>query len=102
VVGGTPTGVGFSDMAVSSNHAYALRADGSIAAWGLDQYGSVFNTPTGTGFTALAAESGYGLALGPAQPAVPEPSLLALAGMGVVALCGRHLHRRAVEQSALR
>ncbi|MFM8584744.1 MAG: PEP-CTERM sorting domain-containing protein, partial [Planctomycetaceae bacterium] len=95
VVSGAPTGGGFTDIAVGSNHAYALRADGSLVAWGLDFIGSVSNTPSGTGFTAIAAESGYGLAIGPAQPAVPEPSTLVLAGLGAVAVLRRRLCRRA-------
>jgi MYXO-CTERM domain-containing protein len=42
---------------------YALRTDGSIAAWGFDGYGEVTGAPTGTGFTAIAAGIDNGFAL---------------------------------------
>jgi len=53
--------------------AYALRANGTIVAWGTDNFGEVSNTPTGGGFTFIAAgyKNGYALS---SSPAVPEPT----------------------------
>jgi hypothetical protein len=59
-IGDTPTGINFTAVAASSSHSLALKADGSLVAWGSD-YSSV--APVGTGFSAVVAGGAYGLAL---------------------------------------
>ncbi|MFP6563122.1 MAG: hypothetical protein VCC68_01420, partial [Myxococcota bacterium] len=59
----TPTGSGFTAIALAPFWSLALRDDGSIEAWGLDDYSQVTNTPTGTGYTAIAAGNKHNLAL---------------------------------------
>lgn len=59
----TPTGTGFQAIAGGSDNGYALRSDGSIAAWGSNSNGQVSNAPTGTGFTAIAGGYVNGYAL---------------------------------------
>ncbi|MFN6106731.1 MAG: PKD domain-containing protein, partial [Planctomycetaceae bacterium] len=77
----TPSGADFVSIAGGSNQCYALRADGSIAAWGQDKLdgtqiinGKVSNAPTGTGFIAIGAtdEAGYAIR--------PDGSILAWGG----------------------
>ena len=63
--GAIPTGSGYTAIAYDGGTGYALRADGSIAAWGYDQYGQVSNTPTDAGYTAIAAGAFSGFALRP-------------------------------------
>jgi len=63
-------------------HGMALHADGSIAAWGWNEFGQVGNTPGGTGFAAIEAGDLHNLAV------TPEPAtltLLALGGLGLLA-----------------
>jgi len=62
-VSGTPAGTGFVAVAASGHHSLALRADGSIAAWGYDYYGQVSGTPAGAGFVAVAAGWYHSVAL---------------------------------------
>lgn len=47
---------------VYGNHAIALTADGSLAAWGYNGYGQC-NVPSGNDFVAIAAGEFYSLAL---------------------------------------
>lgn len=54
-----PTGTGFKSIAGNIYNGYALRSDGSIAAWGNDAFGQVSNVPTGIGFTALGGGGAY-------------------------------------------
>jgi len=42
---------------------YALRADGSIVAWGNDSSGEVSGVPAGSGYKAIAAGPSTGYAL---------------------------------------
>ena len=91
----TPTGTGFTAIASGNYHGYALRADGSIAAWGSDFDDQVSRTPTGTGFTAIAGGYYHGYALRAEQtPAVPEPSTVVLTGLGAIAVIWRQSRRR--------
>jgi hypothetical protein len=97
-VSNTPTGTGFTAITGGYLHGYALRGDGSIAAWGHDFSGQVSNAPTGTGFTAIAGgggggENGFALRAG-LPPAVPEPSTLVLTGLGAIAVVWRQSRRR--------
>src|ERR1035437_6696912 len=57
-VSGAPAGPGFTAIAAGAFAGYALRANGSIAAWG-----SNAGAPAGTGFTAVAGgyDAGYAL-----------------------------------------
>jgi hypothetical protein len=48
---------------VPNSNGYALRANGSIAAWGFNGANEVSNAPSGMGFTAIAAGSDSGYAL---------------------------------------
>ena len=57
------TATGFTAIAAGGNHGYALRSDGSIAAWGSNGGNETSNTPTGTGFVAIAAGATNGFAL---------------------------------------
>jgi hypothetical protein len=52
----------FVAIAAGNNHILALRADGTVAAWGKDVLGST-RAPAGIRFTAIAAGSGYSLGL---------------------------------------
>ncbi|MFM8224079.1 MAG: PEP-CTERM sorting domain-containing protein [Planctomycetaceae bacterium] len=93
-----PTETGFTAIAAGVLHAYALRADGSINAWGWNGYDQLSNTPSGTGFTALTGIDFGGLALRdgepPSPPAVPEPSTLVLTALGAIAVVWRQSRRR--------
>ena len=93
-VSNTPTGTGFTAIDSGAFHGYALRADGSIAAWG-DYYGPAQIVPGGTGFTAIAVGFSNVYALRAGQPpAVPEPSTLVLTAVGAIAVVWRHYRRR--------
>ena len=52
-----------ADRTYSGDLAVALRADGTLAAWGTDFYGSVSTAPTGAGFIAVAAGNATGAAI---------------------------------------
>jgi hypothetical protein len=53
LVSNTPTGSDFTAIAASNHHATALRSNGSIVSWGIDELaptpGAVSETPTGNG-----------------------------------------------------
>ena len=56
--------MGFVDVSAGGGyHSMALAADGSIEAWGLDEFGQVSDTPTGTGFLDIAAGYYHSMAL---------------------------------------
>ena len=68
VVSGTPAGTGYTAGAAGSQHSVALRANGSIVSWGINDgssldYGQVSGTPAGAGYTAVAAGYLHSLAL---------------------------------------
>jgi hypothetical protein len=58
-----PTGNDFIAVSSSASHCVALKSDGSLISWGLDNYGQVSNTPAGTGFRAVAAGVGHSVAV---------------------------------------
>lgn len=51
------------NLAVCGGHNLALRADGSIAAWGHNDYAQSEVPPPNAGFAAVAAGRYHGLAL---------------------------------------
>jgi alpha-tubulin suppressor-like RCC1 family protein len=53
----------FTAIAAGGYHGLALKADGSLVSWGLDDDGQVGNTPSGTGFVAIATGGYHSLAL---------------------------------------
>jgi alpha-tubulin suppressor-like RCC1 family protein len=61
--GAPPAGDDFVAISAGYNWATALRADGSLAAWGEDLYGEVSATPSGTGFVAVSLSDYAGYAL---------------------------------------
>jgi len=73
-------GTGFIAIAGGWNTGYALRANGSVVAWGGNWYGEVSNVPDGTGFTYIAGGGRNGYVL------TPEPCTLLLLGLGAVTL----------------
>jgi hypothetical protein len=84
----------FTAIAGSLFNGYALKADGSIAAWGADWHKQVSEAPTGGGFFAIAAGVTTGYALHGERnttpmPSIPEPSALLLAFIGVLGGIGR-------------
>jgi alpha-tubulin suppressor-like RCC1 family protein len=52
----------FVSVAAGNNHFLAMRADGSVAGWGLDVLGST-HAPSGVRFTAIAAGVGYSIGI---------------------------------------
>ena len=61
-----PTGTGFTQVAARAYYSLALRADGSILAWGNSGWNPsdvVDQAPTGTGFTKISAGEEHALAL---------------------------------------
>ncbi len=62
-VTGSPSGADFIRVTAGTDHSLALKADGSIVAWGRDWWGQVSNTPTGTGFVAVAGGSMHSAAI---------------------------------------
>lgn len=70
-----PSGTDYTAVACSySQDCFALRLDGSIAAWGDDSHGEVTAAPAGTGFTAVYGGYYMGAALSPiTPPAGPLP-----------------------------
>ena len=84
-----PKGNGFTAIAAGGSFGEALKADGSIIAWGLDSGNVVSNPPKGNGFKAIAAGNTFGLALS----AAPEPNSLLMAGtaaaIGLIVACWR-------------
>ncbi len=69
VLSSASTETGLTGLAAGSHHALALRSNGSVVAWGLDNDelgnfgGQVSNAPTATGFTALSGGTYHSLAL---------------------------------------
>jgi lysophospholipase L1-like esterase len=59
----TPTGCCFTAVAVGDYHSVALRTEGTLVSWGLDDFGQVSGTPTGCCFTAIAAGGKTSMAL---------------------------------------
>jgi hypothetical protein len=62
-VSDAPEGADFIDIATGMRHCLALRTDGSIEAWGRDNYGQVSGKPTGNDVAAIAAGRNHSLAL---------------------------------------
>jgi alpha-tubulin suppressor-like RCC1 family protein len=60
-VSGVPAGGDFTAVAAGDAHGLALRADGTIAAWGRNNYGQC-NVPPGT-YKAVAAGGDFSLAI---------------------------------------
>lgn len=58
-----PAGEGFVQVSAGGKHSLALRADGSIAAWGYDGKHQVSDTPEEEGFVAVSAGGQHSLAL---------------------------------------
>lgn len=58
-----PAGNDFIAIGAGYGTGYAVHADGSLAAWGLNDRGQVSSLPTGTGYTQVAGSEyqGYGL-----------------------------------------
>ncbi|MBK8101398.1 MAG: hypothetical protein IPK26_30310 [Planctomycetes bacterium] len=54
-----PPGLGYTDVAVSHNHAVALRTDGTAVAWGDNMFGkcNIPALPTGTRYVDLDASA---------------------------------------------
>ena len=57
-----PAGKGFVAVAAGAYHSLALRGDGSLAAWGWNDYGQT-DVPGGNDFVAIAAGHFHSLAL---------------------------------------
>jgi hypothetical protein len=70
-VSGTPAGDDFVAVSAGHVHSVALRSDGSLVSWGLNNYwdtdipsnGVVASTPIGTGFVAVSAARYHCVAL---------------------------------------
>ncbi|MDF1800457.1 MAG: hypothetical protein P1V81_14870 [Planctomycetota bacterium] len=63
VISGTPTGVGYTAVEAAGSASFALRADGSIAAWGESDHGTVTSAPGGTGYSHVSVSLHAGHAL---------------------------------------
>jgi hypothetical protein len=57
-----PADATFTAIAAGLGHGVALKADGSLAAWGKNDFGQC-NVPAGNSFIAVASGSSHGLAL---------------------------------------
>ncbi len=53
---------GITKIAAGLHHSLALKSDGSIVAWGNDEYG-VSTPPAGKGYTAIASGGSFCLAI---------------------------------------
>lgn len=58
-----PVGADYTQVSSGQDHSLALRTDGSIVAWGLDNFGMISNAPAGTGFVQVAAGYNHAAAL---------------------------------------
>ena len=56
--------MGFTHVAAGWNHSVAIKADGSIVAWGNNRYGQLNKIPMGIGFRRAAAGEYSSLVLG--------------------------------------
>jgi hypothetical protein len=61
-VSGVPEGNDFVDVAAGKYHGLAIRSNGSLVAWGYNDYGQC-NVPEGNDFIAIAGGSRHSLAL---------------------------------------
>ena len=57
-----PAGNDFVAIAAGGRHSLALKSDGSLAAWGNNDYGQT-NVPPGNDFVAIAAGYLHSLAI---------------------------------------
>ena len=97
----TPLDTNFTAIAGSGYHSLALKSDGSLISWGYDGYNQVTNTPLGTDFTAIAGGGYHSLALTSDSVAVvPEPSSIAMFGIGALGLFGYSRRRRQTSAAA--
>ena len=97
----TPLGTNFTAIAGGGYHSLALKSDGSLISWGYDGYNQVTNTPLGTDFTAIAGGGYHSLALTSDSVAVvPEPSSIAMFGIGALGLFGYSRRRRQTSAAA--
>ena len=53
----------FITIAAGHGHSLTLKSDGSLAAWGFDDYGQVSDTPTSNDFVAISAGDYHSVAL---------------------------------------
>ena len=97
----TPLDTNFTAIAGGDRHSLALKSDGSLISWGDDYYNQVTNTPSGTNFTAIAGGGYHSLALTSDSVAVvPEPSSIAMFGIGALGLFGYSRRRRQTSAAA--
>jgi hypothetical protein len=61
-VSDAPDGADFVDIAAGNRHCLALKSDGSLAAWGYNNYGEC-DVPDGTDYSAIAAGTNHSIAL---------------------------------------
>jgi len=59
----TPADCGFTAVAAGESYSLALRADGSVVAWGCNNFGQCNVPEPNSGFIAIAGGWGHGLAL---------------------------------------
>ena len=79
----------------------AQALSGTITSWGWDGYNQVTNTPLDTNFTAIAGGGYHSLALTSDSVAVvPEPSSIAMFGIGALGLFGYSRRRRQTSAAA--
>ena len=97
----TPLGTDFTAIAAGHGHSLALKSDGSLISWGSDSESQVTYTPLGTNFTAIAGGAYHSLALTSDSVAVvPEPSSIAMFGIGALGLFGYSRRRRQTSAAA--
>ena len=97
----TPLGTDFTAIAGGRSHSLALKSDGSLISWGYDNSNQVANTPLDTNFTAIAGGEYHSMALtSDSVAAVPEPSSIAMFGIGALGLFGYSRRRRQTSAAA--